>query len=331
MTMADRSANPKMKLPDFVIIGAAKSGTTTIYRHLLGSDEIYMSNPKEPEFFARDERYSMGTAWYSGLFANAREDQLCGEASTLYSLAPLFPETAKRMHATIPAVKLVYIMRNPVNRAYSYYVQLVKNYQNCYQTTEVPRTFEEILFSDQDLRETNCPSFASYDSHLPYGPQLLIAGGMYIEQIMAYKAHFDSEKMHLMVFEDFVGDTHGEINALLRFIGVHTTLLEEEFINHKENVSSTHFNNLWATTVLENIKSLPILGRLGKKLPESARKGIFKLLASSELGSHAVNKSIPGSMLPATEKYLKELYLEPTYRLSELLGRDLVKLWGLQD
>ncbi|NER32103.1 MAG: sulfotransferase domain-containing protein, partial [Symploca sp. SIO1C4] len=77
-----------MRLPDFLIIGAAKSGTTTLYKYLCRHPQICMSNPKEPDFFAIDHIYDQGIDWYSSLFSEARLKQVCGEASTTYTRLP---------------------------------------------------------------------------------------------------------------------------------------------------------------------------------------------------------------------------------------------------
>ena len=114
-----------MKLPDFIIIGAAKAGTTSLYALLDRHPDIFMPAHKEPEFFARDDHYAKGIDSYATLFEGATPHQQVGEASTLYSLAPFFGHTAGRIKAHLPQVKLIYVMREPVARAYSFYVQLI--------------------------------------------------------------------------------------------------------------------------------------------------------------------------------------------------------------
>ena len=115
------------RLPDFIIIGAAKAGTTTLHHYLDLNPQIYMSSPKEPCFFSDDEIYVKGVDWYSSLFSSAKPDQACGEASTRYSPYPQYTEAAPRMAELLPHVKLIYIMRHPVDRAYSHHVHEMKS------------------------------------------------------------------------------------------------------------------------------------------------------------------------------------------------------------
>ena len=86
-----------MTLPDFIIIGAAKAGTTSLYAMLDRHPDIFMPRQKEPEFFARDDLYAQGLDSYAENFAGAEPGQVVGEASTLYSLSPLFGQTAARI------------------------------------------------------------------------------------------------------------------------------------------------------------------------------------------------------------------------------------------
>ncbi|PYC46421.1 hypothetical protein DI396_15600 [Litorivita pollutaquae] len=102
---------------DFFIIGAAKAGTTSLHARLQAHPDLFLTEPKEPEFFARDDRYEAGIDSYAALFTDAKPGQLRGDASTLYSLAPLFPKTAERIKTHCPEAKFIYMLREPVNRA----------------------------------------------------------------------------------------------------------------------------------------------------------------------------------------------------------------------
>ena len=87
-----------MRLPNFFIIGAAKSATTTLYKYLASHPQIHMSVEKEPNFFGADIKYQRGLTWYSELFSEAEVGQICGEASTDYSKFPEYPNVySKRL------------------------------------------------------------------------------------------------------------------------------------------------------------------------------------------------------------------------------------------
>ncbi len=111
--------------PDFIVIGAMKSATTTLHEQLARQPGIFMSNPKEPNFFSNDEIYARGWSWYSALFRPASAADLRGESSTHYSKLPTYPRTVERMARDLPRLKLIYVMRHPIDRLVSQYVHEV--------------------------------------------------------------------------------------------------------------------------------------------------------------------------------------------------------------
>lgn len=115
------------RLPDFVVVGAPKAGTSSLARYLSLHPDIHMSNPKEPNFFndpAHYGRWNRGTLWYRTQFRSARA--ICGEASPGYAAWPARPRVAERMLATIPAAKLIYLVREPLSRLRSHYLMQVR-------------------------------------------------------------------------------------------------------------------------------------------------------------------------------------------------------------
>jgi len=110
------------QVPDFIIIGAMKSATTTLYEQLVAQPGIFMPELKEPNYFSDDVQYSRGKAWYLGLFDGARSGDLLGEASTHYTKLPTYPDTVNRMYEQVAAPRLIYVMRHPVQRLISQYI-----------------------------------------------------------------------------------------------------------------------------------------------------------------------------------------------------------------
>ena len=110
------------RLPDFIIIGAMKSATSTLHNQLSAQPGIFMSTPKEPNFFSDDEIYSRGLSWYKGLFSDAKPDDICGESSTHYTKLPDYPDTIARLKSAVPQPKLIYVMRHPIDRLVSHYI-----------------------------------------------------------------------------------------------------------------------------------------------------------------------------------------------------------------
>ncbi|HBH51032.1 MAG TPA: hypothetical protein DDY91_03980 [Planctomycetaceae bacterium] len=111
------------RLPDFVVVGATKSGTTSLYYYLDQHPEIGMSWPKEPRYFLDPEfgNYHRGEAWYRDLFRTPH--RLCGEATPAYTHQPNCV-VAERMHNLIPRARLIYLVREPWSRLVSHYRML---------------------------------------------------------------------------------------------------------------------------------------------------------------------------------------------------------------
>ena len=111
--------------PDFVVIGAMKSATTTLHEQLARQPGIFMTCPKEPNFFSDDAIHQRGWSWYSALFRPASAADLRGESSTHYSKLPTYPRTVERIARDLPRLKLIYVMRHPIDRLISQYVHEV--------------------------------------------------------------------------------------------------------------------------------------------------------------------------------------------------------------
>lgn len=108
--------------PDFVVIGAMKSATSTLHDQLAAQPGTYLSTPKEPNFFSDDEVFARGFGWYASLFAAAPAGAVRGESSTHYTKRPVHPHALERMRAVLPDVRLIYVMRDPVARLRSQFV-----------------------------------------------------------------------------------------------------------------------------------------------------------------------------------------------------------------
>lgn len=108
-------------LPNFIIIGAMKCGTSTLHEQLARQPSIFLSEPKEPNFFSNDDVYARGESWYRKHF-DGTTAALRGESSTHYTKLPTYPKTIARMRALLPDLKLIYVMRHPLERLVSHYI-----------------------------------------------------------------------------------------------------------------------------------------------------------------------------------------------------------------
>ncbi|MEX2430634.1 MAG: sulfotransferase, partial [Dehalococcoidia bacterium] len=112
--------------PNFLVLGAMKSATTTLCELLATHPQAFVCEPKEPEFFCKDEVYSRGWPWYQSLFRSALHKKAVGEGSTSYTKKLLFPRTASRIAAHVPDARLIYIVRHPIERIESHWMHSLR-------------------------------------------------------------------------------------------------------------------------------------------------------------------------------------------------------------
>lgn len=115
------------RLPDFVVIGAMKSGTTSFAAYLDQHPQVAVSNPKEPNFFADPGNWDKGVEWYGSLFPG--NVQAVGEASVFYTMMPEYVGAAERIRSTIPEVRLIYLVRDPIERMRSMFIHRADKHQ----------------------------------------------------------------------------------------------------------------------------------------------------------------------------------------------------------
>lgn len=178
-----------MALPDFVIIGAMKCGTSTLASQLGAQRGIFMSTPKEPNFFSDDDVYANGPGWYHALFDAAPEGALLGEASTHYTKLPTYPETLTRLSETLEAPKLIYVIRDPVARAVSHYIH---------------EWSQGIISSDLETALESYPELISY--------------GQYAMQLEPWLAHYGPENLLVTSAEAMKQDPQGLLTRIGTFL-----------------------------------------------------------------------------------------------------------------
>ena len=196
-------------LPDFLVIGAQKAGTTALYAYLRWHPGVTGPSWKEVSFF--DRHWWRGEAWYRGQFPLRSGGQLVGEASPSYLFHPLGPE---RVRSLVPDARLVAMIRDPVDRAYSHY-------QHEVALGREPLSFEDALAAEDErtrgeverlLADPRAFSRAWWD-------HTYVARGMYAEQIERWRAVFPHEQL-MVVTTDELGERPAETYAaILGFLG----------------------------------------------------------------------------------------------------------------
>lgn len=285
------------RLPDFIIIGASKSGTTTLWQYLHRHPDIFLAEPKEPEFFSKDDRYALGLDSYKALFASAGENQRCGEASTTYTRWPHFGDVPARMAEAIPDAKLIYIMRHPVDRTYSNYRHRMR--------LDVPRwTFEEALEADPMFVDTS----------------------LYMTQIEKYLEHYPREALLCVLLEDLKKDPGAVLEQIQRHIGVDVRDLSDRGAIASNTIGEA--GDDFARQRLRKLKRLaPGYHKIKHLIPDSIKDRTLGLLTNSPFGKRLKRGYQPSPLTPETRARLLREFEEPNRRLAEFLGRDL-SMWS---
>lgn len=184
--------NDSNNKPDFIIIGAMKSATSSLQEQLEKHAGIFMTTPKEPNYFSNDEIYALGNEWYSGLYSGALATSLTGEASTHYTKLPRYPKTVERIAEFAPDAKFVYVMRHPIDRLISHYIH---NWSMGF----VGRGIE----IEQAV--------ADYQNFISYG--------LYATQLRPWLSQFGKDRILPVFFDRLMQFPQAELERICSFIG----------------------------------------------------------------------------------------------------------------
>lgn len=240
--------------PRFVIIGAAKCATSTLYQQLVAQPGIFMCTPKEPNFFSNDEEYARGIDWYWNLFEPAAPGDLCGEASTHYTKLPTYPHTVERLKEHLPDARLIYMMRHPIDRLVSQYI---------HEWTE--------LVVSEDI-----------DTALDRRPEL-IAYSRYSMQLQPFFDAFGSDRVLPVFFDRFCQAPQEELARVCAFIGYEGEPVWQAD-RERDNVSKDRMRKSAWRDLLVNA---PVLSTLRRTLvPQGVRdwiKGFWRMKERPQL------------------------------------------------
>lgn len=207
------------RAPDFFLVGAAKSGTTSLWHYFGEHPEIYVtSDPglKELGFFASDHGMQDWSA-YLDHFSEAKQDQLIGEVCNSY----LSDTTcAERIHEELPHSKILIILRNPVERAASLHNWMVR------EGYESIRKFEDALKAEEDRWQNK--DFRRRNTHGNYRNYLYKRSGLYFAQINRYFKAFDESQIHIELFDDLRAKPQETLKRIFSFLDVDSSF-EPEF------------------------------------------------------------------------------------------------------
>lgn len=224
------------RLPDFLILGAMKSATSTLHDQLALQPGFFMSTPKEVHFFSDDDVWEQGKSWYSNHFADASADDLCGESSTHYSKQPTYPEAIERIERTLVNPRFVYVMRHPIDR-------LQSHYRHALLEAETNMTLDEAIAG-------GLPGLVDY--------------GRYAFQLGPYLEAFGRESVLPVFFDRLTKFPQQTLSEICAFLGYEGTPVWHESV--KSNVSS---DRLTKNPKRDRVKALRLYGHVRKLTPEA--------------------------------------------------------------
>ena len=197
----------KTSICDFIIIGAQRCGTTSMYQSIISHPEITFASRKELHFF--DLNFKKGLDYYRSQF---KDGTLRGEASPYYIFHPHVP---KRIAQFIPKIKLIVMLRNPIDRAYSHY-----HHQVSMGIEKL--SFEDALKAEEKRLAGEYEKILKSESYYSFNHQNFsyLSRGIYVDQLKKWRKFFDQEQILVIKSEDFFADPHKILNEVFDFQGL---------------------------------------------------------------------------------------------------------------
>lgn len=275
--------------PYFMIIGAAKAGTSSLHAYMQRHHQVFMTTPKEPEFFSRREFYARGVGEYCDLYKGA-EGKVTGEASTTYTRWPHTEDSPRLIYENVRTSRFIYLMRNPVDRAFSHYLHHMR--------AGFTMTFEEALKKDN----------------------IYFDCGNYYMQIERYLRFYELDSF-LFVFQDELKAKPLDVlRKIERFLGLEPCDYLSGAVIEK-NVRSSDYYLRSRTT--QRLRKLPLASAVIDVMPREWKDEAFRRVKKSWVGRSILSSYALPTMRPDTRRYLEEMYREPNRRLANLLNVDL--------
>ena len=292
--------NFKHMLPNFLIIGAQKGGTTSLINYLSQHPDVFVPYDKEIPYFHDDEFYKKGIDNYKKCFSGWKGEKIIGHAPVNTSFYA--EKAAKRIYEFNKAMKLIMILRNPIDRAYSHYWYCRRN------CLEDSKSFEKALERELQMLQK--------DEIIPLSCVYYISHGFYYKQINKYLEYFDRNQLLILYYDDFKRDPDEILREIYSFLG-----LEE--ISQKEVYGKY------------NVASMPKFRFIHELIfKDNIIKDIYKRIVSEKFRQYAkrtiVDKMLKRNLAPfeyppmkeETRAFLQNIFREPNRKLTELLGRD---------
>ncbi len=280
-----RDVSQEVSWPNFFVVGAHKAGTTSLYFHLKRHPEVFLPSVKEPRYFTPEVRESLSLEQYRALYAGAAGYTAIGDITPFY-----LPKegAAERIRKVCPGAKIVIMLRDPVERAYSHFL-----YEHRNADTE---SFRKALLEYEARPDRRGEPSQEFIEH-----------GSYYGQVRRYLETFGSDSVLILLFENLARDPNQLLGEIARHIGVDPEFFVGRDFSEAHNVYFAPKSNAvsWAQSL-----------KLTKHLPASLKLALRPFL---------FNMQKP-PLDDESRRRLQELYDPDLTRLEELLGRKLPEL-----
>ena len=275
------------RLPDFIMIGASKAGTTSMHYYLGQHPEISMSYPKETNFFTREDYLEPDAlAWYSSCFEDV--PGLRGDASPKYAHFPTIAHVPERIASLVPQAKLIFLVRDPIERAESHYYH---NYFNRSESRDIDQVFAELQDDDYPL----------------------VVASKYGMQLEQYLPHFPMSQIMIVDNNDLRKARDETMSSVFAFLGVDPAFSSEAFDRKIKDRTKTVRLSRVAAGVHDSMPA-----RIGRKvLPVHIREPLFERARRVLSPNGAVT---PKRADPVQRERVAEFFRDDAARLRELTG-----------
>jgi hypothetical protein len=285
-------------LPNFLVVGAQKSGTTSLYKYLKTHPDIYLPAQKETKFFVHERFYNQGISYYKQYFSEWNQERAVGEVDPEYMYVE---ESIDRMirHLDFGSTKFIFIFRNPIDRAFSHYLM-------SYRRGQEPLTFEEAVALEEKRIKKGLMENLRYS---------YVNRGFYLRQINRFLEHTDKSNMLFLLTEDLSKNTLQCLQSVFKFLDV-----SQDFT--PPNVGQTFHR----ATAPHSIKLLQRINNQGveKKLlrvliPWKNTRDKLRATLLKINQNHNHNIALSNQM----RQNLHKVFQEENQRLAKFLNRDL--------
>ena len=274
-------------LPDLIIIGGLKCGTTSVHHYLGLHPDVHMSRPKELNFFVKELNWDLGLPWYEGRF-DARA-KVNGESSPHYTNLPRYEGVAARIRENVPDARLLYMVRDPISR-------ILSHWRHATGAGYETRAIKDVLSRDD---------------------QTYVTRSMYWMQLQPYLELFPREQITVIAQEELQADRDGTMRRAFEFAGVDPSFTSEQFDRQWEKSTAKESDQYQLMEKLIKLPGFRSLDRNFDRLPERMRWMVEKVVHDPD-----APEAPKPELTPEIERHLLGLFGEDSKRIQEFAGRE---------